>query len=109
MYGQADHGIIIGLLNSFVHIIMYSYYFLAALGPSVQKYLFWKKYVTKLQMLQFAIIIIYFISIAVRGCKIHVYVSTYCILNGLLFWWLFFRFYKQAYDKKKLENEKKSE
>ncbi|CAN7976408.1 unnamed protein product, partial [Ixodes persulcatus] len=30
-------------LNVFVHIIMYSYYFLATLGPGVQKYLWWKK------------------------------------------------------------------
>ncbi|KAG0431086.1 hypothetical protein HPB47_022112 [Ixodes persulcatus] len=29
-------------INVFVHIIMYSYYFLATLGPGVQKYLWWK-------------------------------------------------------------------
>ena len=39
-----------GVLNTFVHIIMYSYYGLSALGPSVQKHLWWKKYVTKLQL-----------------------------------------------------------
>ena len=37
-------------INCFVHIIMYSYYFLSGLGPSVQKYLWWKKYVTLLQL-----------------------------------------------------------
>ncbi|KAJ8300289.1 hypothetical protein KUTeg_021808, partial [Tegillarca granosa] len=38
------------LNNTFVHIIMYSYYGLAAMGPHMQKYLWWKKYITKLQL-----------------------------------------------------------
>ena len=37
------------LINASVHVIMYSYYFLAALGPHMQKYLWWKRYLTKLQ------------------------------------------------------------
>ena len=46
------HGTLFGLINSFVHIIMYSYYMLAAFGPTVQKYLWWKKYLTLLQMVR---------------------------------------------------------
>lgn len=42
--------IIIPLFNSFVHIIMYTYYLLAGLGPEIQKYLWWKKYITTLQL-----------------------------------------------------------
>lgn len=38
------------ILNSGVHIAMYGYYFLAALGPYMQKYLWWKVYVTRLQI-----------------------------------------------------------
>jgi hypothetical protein len=44
------HGTLLGVINSFVHIIMYAYYLLAALGPEVQKYLWWKKYLTTLQI-----------------------------------------------------------
>lgn len=40
------HGTFFGLLNTFVHIIMYSYYLFAGLGPKYQKYLWWKKYLT---------------------------------------------------------------
>jgi len=29
---------------------MYTYYGLAAIGPHMQKYLWWKKYLTKLQL-----------------------------------------------------------
>lgn len=35
---------------SFVHICMYSYYMLSAMGPQYQKYLWWKKYMTELQI-----------------------------------------------------------
>lgn len=40
------HSSFFGFLNTFVHIIMYTYYMLAAMGPKVQKYLWWKKYLT---------------------------------------------------------------
>lgn len=49
-YYPGGHGTFIGVINSFVHIIMYSYYLLAALGPQYQKYLWWKKYITNIQM-----------------------------------------------------------
>lgn len=38
------------MVNSFIHFLMYSYYGLAAMGPHMQKYLWWKKYMTKLQI-----------------------------------------------------------
>jgi hypothetical protein len=47
------HGTFLGVINSFVHIIMYAYYLLAALGPEVQKYLWWKKYLTTLQIVSY--------------------------------------------------------
>ena len=42
----------IGAINSFVHVIMYAYYGLAALGPHMHKYLWWKRYLTMLQMVR---------------------------------------------------------
>lgn len=47
-----DSSLSTGTINSFVHIIMYSYYLLAAMGPRVQKYLWWKKHITNLQMVR---------------------------------------------------------
>lgn len=38
------------LLNNFVHICMYFYYMMSAMGPQYQKYLWWKKYMTELQI-----------------------------------------------------------
>ena len=40
------------VLNSFVHTVMYFYYGVAALGPEFQKYLWWKRYVTVLQLVR---------------------------------------------------------
>lgn len=37
-------------LNSFIHVVMYTYYGLAGLGPHMQKYLWWKKYLTWMQL-----------------------------------------------------------
>jgi len=45
-----EQGAIIGFLNSVVHVIMYSYYLIAALGPKYKKYLWWKKYMTWIQL-----------------------------------------------------------
>jgi hypothetical protein len=36
-------------LNSSIHVIMYGYYFVSALGPQYRKYLGWKKYLTLIQ------------------------------------------------------------
>lgn len=39
------------LINSLVHIIMYSYYLMAIMGPQCQKYVIkYKKYVTIIQL-----------------------------------------------------------
>lgn len=38
------------MLNSFVHIFMYGYYGLASLGPRMRRHLWWKRYLTILQM-----------------------------------------------------------
>ena len=46
-------------LSTSVHVVMYLYYFLAAMGPSLQPYLWWKKYITQLQLVQFVIVIIH--------------------------------------------------
>uniref|UniRef100_A0A3Q3WQG1 Elongation of very long chain fatty acids protein n=1 Tax=Mola mola TaxID=94237 RepID=A0A3Q3WQG1_MOLML len=39
-------------LNSLVHVVMYSYYGLSAF-PSIRPYLWWKKHITQLQLVQF--------------------------------------------------------
>lgn len=39
-------------MNAAIHILMYLYYGLASCGPKIQKYLWWKKYLTIIQMVR---------------------------------------------------------
>lgn len=47
------HSTFFSLLNAFVHIIMYFYYMVSAMGPEFQKYIWWKKYLTTLQIVSY--------------------------------------------------------
>jgi hypothetical protein len=49
-----EQGVVIGFLNSVVHVIMYFYYMVAAMGPKYQKYLWWKKYMTWIQLVRYS-------------------------------------------------------
>ncbi|CAG2119426.1 unnamed protein product, partial [Medioppia subpectinata] len=90
-------------VNSIVHTVMYSYYLLSAFGPQIQPYLWWKRYITRLQLIQFAFF-------------------GYCIINGMfygdpsgypialqlavsvqpfVFFYMFFTFYITSYRKNK--------
>ncbi|XP_028832682.1 ELOVL fatty acid elongase 8a [Denticeps clupeoides] len=58
-YVPGGQSFLIGLINSLVHVVMYLYYGLAALGPHMQRYLTWKRYLTSLQLLQFFIVVLH--------------------------------------------------
>jgi hypothetical protein len=45
-----EQGVLLGFINSLVHVIMYFYYMVAAMGPKYQKYIWWKKYMTWIQL-----------------------------------------------------------
>lgn len=42
--------LLFGTINSFVHLIMYSYYLISTINPDYKKNIWWKRYLTKLQM-----------------------------------------------------------
>ncbi|CAH2107721.1 unnamed protein product [Euphydryas editha] len=100
-YWPSETLFFIGFLNSLVHVFMYTYYGLSALGPKVAKYIFWKKYMTKFQMIQFVCIIIHYI-VAVRRseCPPASGVAAFVACNVTFFLILFLHFYWQSYNKK---------
>ncbi|KAL1116489.1 hypothetical protein AAG570_004961 [Ranatra chinensis] len=100
-YVKGEQGVLIGTLNSFVHVIMYSYYCLAALGPKVQKYLWWKKYITRLQLAQFVIVTFYLAALLAKNCSTSKGLSVYAMTNAVAFFIMFLNFYKSAYSTKK--------
>merc|ERR1712236_105085 len=53
------HSIFAGFLNMGNHVIMYFYYLLAAFRHAVQKHLWWKKYLTSMQLVQFVLVFIH--------------------------------------------------
>ena len=90
------------LFNTFVHVIMYSYYALASFGPKVQPYLWWKKYITQLQLAQFIIYALYVIPFMKYQEGYPVKFWSFTISpQPLIFFFLFYNFYKQSYVNKK--------
>lgn len=87
--------------NMFVHIIMYAYYGLATFGPSIQKYLWWKKYLTTMQISQFALLLIHcaqpLLFMGSPGCNFPPGLIMINIGIGLTFLTLFVSFYRQTY------------
>jgi len=85
------------LMNSFVHIIMYGYYSLSALGPRLYPYLWWKRYLTRLQLLQFALGLVWGTQAIVSRCEYQPWLSYTGVAYMLSFLFLFGRFYTQKY------------
>ena len=91
-----------GTLNSLVHVFMYGYYFLAALGPNVRKYLWWKKYLTVFQMIQFVVVFSrsMIVILGVVECGYPRYFSLISASITVLFFAMFMQFYSSSYSKK---------
>lgn len=102
-YYPGGHGIFIGIINSFVHIIMYTYYLLAALLPLhlSQRYLWWKKYITTLQMTQFGLAFLHNFQLLFYDCDYPKISLVFVLPNAVLFYFLFSDFYNNAYSSKK--------
>lgn len=100
-FTPGGHSTFFGLLNTFVHIIMYSYYLLAALGPQIQKYLWWKKYLTSLQMVQFVAIMVHAFQLLFIDCNYPRAFVWWIGLHAVMFFFLFKEFYNQQYNKPK--------
>ncbi|KAH7985860.1 hypothetical protein HPB51_026741 [Rhipicephalus microplus] len=92
--GQVAFGL---ALNSFVHVVMYTYYLLANMGPSMRKYLWWKKYLTTMQIVQFVIIVVHMSIPLFIDCGFPRYLIFMGVAQTLLVLALFLNFYKKSY------------
>ncbi|KAK8787741.1 hypothetical protein V5799_022483 [Amblyomma americanum] len=100
-YGSQSHSMLIKCMNSFVHVFMYTYYFLAALGPAFARYLWWKKYLTKLQISQFVVLFVHAMGMAfAKGNYVRLFVWLEAAEAVLFLVW-FLAFYFRAYKKPK--------
>lgn len=96
-FGADGQGIMGVCINSFIHIVMYTYYFLAALGPSVQKYLWWKKYITTMQIVQFAVFIGFVCVPLFKDCGYPRLLTYLAASQCCFFLVLFINFYIHTY------------
>ncbi|XP_063697842.1 very long chain fatty acid elongase 7-like [Culicoides brevitarsis] len=106
-YVPGGHVVFAGLLNSIVHIVMYAYYMIAAMGPQYQKYLWWKKYITSMQLVQFVWAFIHFSQLMVFDCGFPKWIMVVAVPNSVFFYGLFRDFYNKAYNQKQ-ERENKA-
>uniref|UniRef100_A0A336M8W2 Elongation of very long chain fatty acids protein n=1 Tax=Culicoides sonorensis TaxID=179676 RepID=A0A336M8W2_CULSO len=88
------------MANSLIHVLMYTYYGLSVLGPKVTKYLWWKKYLTIIQMIQFTTALALGINGIFIGCDFPLWMHYTLILYMISFIVLFGKFYVKAYIQK---------
>lgn len=94
----SEHVPVLVFLNSLVHVFMYGYYFLAALGPAMQKRLWWKRYITTLQLVQFVLLMLVMAITLAFDCAVNKTTSVITIVYVSYFLYLFGRFYKRTYN-----------
>lgn len=92
--GQSFFG---AMINSFIHVVMYGYYGLSALGPHMQKYLWWKRYLTMMQLTQFYIGMIYTLQSLYFDCDFPKWMQYAGFCYGATIIALFLNFYIQTY------------
>jgi len=97
--------------NSVIHVIMYTYYFLSSFGPKYRKYLWWKKYLTLMQIIQFSINLAFLINFFVNPgmCEFPHWMPKFSLFYMTSFLVLFSNFYIASYIRSRYASSKKSE
>ncbi|XP_066901317.1 very long chain fatty acid elongase 7 [Halyomorpha halys] len=88
-------------LNCLIHVVMYTYYLLSSFGPAIQKYLWWKKYITSFQIGQFVLDLAMLLKLKFSDCEhtsATLYLWTFNLSTILM---LFIDFYIKSYSHKK--------
>uniref|UniRef100_A0A2K6GXW9 Elongation of very long chain fatty acids protein n=1 Tax=Propithecus coquereli TaxID=379532 RepID=A0A2K6GXW9_PROCO len=91
------------MINSSVHVVMYLYYGLSALGPVAQPYLWWKKHMTAIQLIQFVLVSLHISQYYfMPSCNYQYPVIIHLVwMYGTIFFVLFSNFWYQSYTKGK--------
>lgn len=87
------------VVNSLVHVLMYTYYALSAIGPQMRKYLWWKRHLTTIQLIQFFIGVSIGIHLITSDCQFTRWMQYVFSGYTLSFIFLFGNFYLNEYIK----------
>ncbi|KAM7303357.1 elongation of very long chain fatty acids protein 1-like [Ixodes scapularis] len=85
------------ILNTAVHMVMYTYYGLAALPPRLRPNLWWKKYVTQIQIVQFFALMMHGSIPFFHDCGFPLVMASFMVFEAALFTGLFSDFYYRNY------------
>ncbi|KAJ3629153.1 hypothetical protein MTP99_013566 [Tenebrio molitor] len=92
----------LGMPNLFVHVVMYFYYFLTAWDPIYKESIWWKKYITQLQLVQHCFIFLSFIIPFLNAnCSYPKALLGIYLTQTTLMIYLFTDFYIKTYVKKR--------
>ncbi|XP_019885787.1 elongation of very long chain fatty acids protein 1 [Ooceraea biroi] len=91
------------LPNCAVHVIMYIYYLCASLGPRMQGMIApWKKHMTRLQLIQFAIMVAHTFQALLPSCEPTRKPLAYIYMSQVAFmFYMFLDYYRKSYPRKK--------
>lgn len=98
-YGCGGQFSVLALLNTFVHTVMYLYYLLSALNEELKGSLWWKKYITLIQITQFMILLIHstWMLICRRDCEFPHALQYLLLFQAFLMMIMFSKFYITNY------------
>ncbi|CAH1275569.1 unnamed protein product [Diabrotica balteata] len=96
----------VGLINSAVHTIMYTYYFLSSLDEKWKQNVTFKKFITQIQLVQFSFFIFLFGRQLFVECGYPKLLSIFFVPQNFFMLVLFSDFYRRAYLKKPVASEK---
>lgn len=85
------------ICNTLIHFVMYTYYALSSLGPSVRPYLWWKRYITQMQIGQFVVYSLYFVYFIFNQEGYNNAIIVFGGLQSPLYLYLFGKFYYDTY------------
>ncbi|XP_023178041.2 elongation of very long chain fatty acids protein F-like [Drosophila hydei] len=107
MYGVGGQYSTMGLCNSLVHFTMYFYYFVSGLRPEMKASLWWKKYITITQIIQFMIYLVQSIIVLLYNpsCQFPLFMQWQQIFQSTVMIVMFSNFYYKAYVKPKKRTE----
>lgn len=103
-YSGGPMDLYIGGINSLVHIIMYTYYFLSSFDHLRKLTNVVKPFLTKIQIIQLTIILGHCITAVQPSCKTVHFVHYLQIMNMVFLLTMFGNFYVQSFMKKKKQN-----
>ncbi|XP_046752080.1 elongation of very long chain fatty acids protein AAEL008004-like [Diprion similis] len=90
------------MLNSIVHVIMYTYYMLTARGPRIRRIMsLIKPYITGIQIVQFFVLLVHASQGFSSSCDVPKAAVTVHITNLLINLYLFIHFYRKNYNSQK--------